>query len=77
MPISERTRLELARRLDEHRERRWSQLKDVRVRFRGNYAYVEATLPDGDEQPLFRLRSTGGRDKERWGFAIWVARANV
>jgi hypothetical protein len=73
VPIPERARLELERRLDEHRDRRWPELKDLRVRFRGNYAYVEATLPDGYDQPLFRLGWTGGRDRPRWAFAIWLA----
>jgi hypothetical protein len=73
VPIPERARLELERRLDEHRDRRWPELKDLRVRFRGNYAYVAATLPDRCDQSLFRLRWTGGRDRQRWAFAIWLA----
>jgi hypothetical protein len=32
---------------------------------------VAATMPDGYDQPLFRLRWTGAAD--RWGFAIWLA----
>lgn len=71
MPIPERARLELQRRVEEHAERRWPQLNDVRVRFRGQLAYVEATLPDGYDQPLFRLGWTGRRDA--WAFAIWLA----
>ncbi len=51
---------------------RWPQLKDARVRFRDPYAYVEATLPDGYDQPLFRLRWTGNR-QNKWAFAIWLA----
>jgi len=71
VPIPERARLELERRLDEHRDQRWPDLKELRVRFRANFAYVEATLPDGYDQPLFRLGWTGARD--RWAFAIWLA----
>ena len=71
MPIPERARADLTARLEAHRRRRWPQLKAASVRFRAPYAYVEATLPDGYHQPLFRLRWTNNRD--RWAFAIWLA----
>lgn len=61
MAIPERARADLTARLDAHHRRRWPQLKDARVRFRAPYAYVEATLPDGYDQPLFRLRWTTTR----------------
>ena len=67
-----RARFEAERRLEEHWHRRWPQLKDLRVRFHAPFAYVEATLPDGDDQPLFRLKWTGHRDR-LWAFAIWLA----
>lgn len=70
-PIPERARLELERRAEHHRRSRWPELKAIRVRFRSPYAYVDATLPDGYDQPLFRLRWTNNRD--RWAFAIWLA----
>jgi hypothetical protein len=34
-------------------------------------ADIDATRPDGYDQPLFRLRWTNNRD--RWAFAIWLA----
>ena len=71
MPIPERARADLTTRLDAHRRHRWPQLKAVKVRFRAAFAYVEGSLPDGNDQPLFRLRWTNNRD--RWGFAIWLA----
>jgi hypothetical protein len=71
VPIPERARLELQRRLEAHRHRRWPQLEATRVRFHSPYAYVETTMPDGYDQPLFRLRWTNNRD--RWAFAIWLA----
>ena len=71
MPIPERARLELERRLEEHAERRWPQLSEVRVRYRGQHAYVEAAMPDGYDQALFRLGWTGRRDD--WAFAVWLA----
>jgi hypothetical protein len=66
---SERARLELERRLEAHRKDRWPTLKEARIRFHAPYAYVEATLPDGYDQPLFRLRWTGHRDN-KWAFAV-------
>ncbi|HVC71606.1 MAG TPA: hypothetical protein VNC61_15230 [Acidimicrobiales bacterium] len=72
MNTPDRAKSDLERRLEAHRQSRWPQLTDARVRFRNPYAYVEATLPDGDDQPLFRLRWTGNRDN-KWAFAIWLA----
>lgn len=71
MSIPQRARLELERRAEDHRRRRWPQLEAVTVRFRSRFAYIDATFPDGYDQPLFRLRWTNNRD--RWGFAIWLA----
>jgi hypothetical protein len=69
--IPERRRAELTARLHAHRRRRWPQLEDARVRFRSPFAYIDATMPDGYDQPLFRLRWVNNRD--RWAFAIWLA----
>ena len=57
-------------RLDTHRATRWPQLQALPVRFRGEYAYIDAD-EDGDVWPLCRLRSTGSI--EAWGFAIHLA----
>ena len=70
--IPERARADLERRLDAHRRARWPQLRRAGVRFRAPFAYVEATLPDGYDQPLFRLRWTGNQ-QNKWAFAIWLA----
>ena len=43
----------------------------VDVRFRGAFAYVTATMPDGDSMPLMRLRYGGSA--ARWGFAVYLA----
>lgn len=37
---------------------RWAQSRDARVRLGAPCAYIEATMPDGYDQPLFRLRWT-------------------
>jgi len=60
----------LGDRLQGHRAIRWPQLTDLLVRFRGDYAYIDADQ-DGDTWPLCRLRYTGSID--RWGFAIHLA----
>jgi hypothetical protein len=60
----------LSHRLEAHRAARWPQLTGLRVRFRGEYAYIDAD-EDGDIWPLCRLRSTGTADQ--WGFAIHLA----
>ena len=72
MAIPDRARSDLERRLEAHRQSRWPQLTEARVRFRNPFAYVEATLPDGYDQPLFRLRWTGNREN-KWAFAVWLA----
>jgi hypothetical protein len=69
--IPERARTELTTRLGAHQRRRWPQLKATTVRFRSPFAYIDATMPDGYDQPLFRLRWVNNRD--RWAFAIWLA----
>lgn len=60
----------LRQRLETHRCLRWSQLTGLRVRFRGDYAYIDAD-ENGDIWPLCRLRYTG--TIEVWGFAIHLA----
>src|SRR5487761_1134256 len=47
--IPESTKLSLQGKLLTQQRERWPQLQDVRVRFRGNLAYVDGVLPDGDE----------------------------
>ena len=60
----------LQQRLDIHQRARWPQLTRVRLRFRGDYAYLDAD-EDGDVWPLCRLRYTG--QVETWAFAIHLA----
>jgi hypothetical protein len=61
---------DLVDRAEAHRRVRWPQLTHLVVRFRGDYAYIDAD-EDGDIWPLCRLRYTGTTD--RWGFAIHLA----
>jgi hypothetical protein len=66
----ESTKSSLHRRLAAHARSRWPQLRDLQVRHRGGFAYINARLPGDDEaMPLFRLRYTGSAST--WGFAIY------
>ncbi len=64
------TKSSLSQRLTEHAHTRWPGVR-VQVRFRGAFAYISAVLPDGDVQPLCRLRYGGSAST--WGFAIYRA----
>ena len=64
------TKSSLSQRLTVHARSRWPGVR-VEVRFRGPFAYVSAVLPDGDVQPLCRLRYAGSAST--WGFALYRA----
>ncbi|MCY0917163.1 MULTISPECIES: hypothetical protein [unclassified Streptomyces] len=69
MPTSsEHTRLQLELYLNMRAEAAWPQLAGLHVRHRGQYAYVEGELADGERLKLMRLRYTG--TTIRWGFAL-------
>ena len=70
-PPPESTKISLRQRLVAHARQRWPQLSDVKVRYRGVFAYVGGQLPDGTVQPLCRLRYHGSA--HQWGFAIYLA----
>lgn len=65
------TKTSLQQRLSARARERWPQLSGIDVRFRANFAYVTAQLPDGDTVPLMRLRYAGSAS--RWGFAVYLA----
>jgi hypothetical protein len=65
------TKTGLQQRLRAHARDRWPALADVSVRFRGQFAYLDAQFPDGEIMPLCRLRYDGSA--HRWGFAIYLA----
>ncbi len=50
--IPESTKRSLPLRLLDHQERHWPQLATVHVRFRAQFAYVDAAYPDGARHPL-------------------------
>ena len=65
------TKTSLQQRLSARAHQRWPQLAGIDIGFHGAFAYVTATMPDGDSTPLMRLRYGGSAT--RWGFAIYLA----
>ena len=70
-PIPESTKLSVQQRLTARARERWPGLADVRVRFRGRFAYVDGELEGGEVLPLCRLRYVGSATV--WGFAVYLA----
>jgi len=69
--IPESTQISMRQKILTRAKERWPQIAEVHTRYRGTFAYIDATLTDGDRLPLFRLRYTGSAS--RWGFAIYRA----
>ena len=69
--IPDSTKSSLQQKLARRQRERWPQLKDVALRFRGRFAYVDGVLPDGEILPLCRLRYGGSASD--WGFAFYAA----
>jgi len=65
------TKTSLTQRLITRARDRWPALRDVQVRFRGQFAYLTGELIDGEVLPLCRLRYAGSANA--WGFAIYLA----
>lgn len=65
------TKASLTHRLAARARERWPALAEVAVRFRGQFAYVDGKLADGEVLPLCRLRYAGSA--HRWGFAVYRA----
>ena len=72
--IPDSTKISLHQRLLGQPTRRWPDLVDVHLRFRGRFAYVDGELEGGEILPLCRLRYTDSAS--RWGFAIYLAGRN-
>jgi len=69
--IPSSTQTSLWQRLTLRAEQRWPQISRIHTRYRANFAYIDATLADGDTVKLCRLRYGGSA--HRWGFAIYRA----
>ena len=65
------TKTSLAQRLSDRARERWPDLTKVEVRFRGQFAYLDGHLPDGEVLHLCRLHYSGSASS--WGFAIYRA----
>jgi hypothetical protein len=70
MAIPDQARHILEQRLEQHRLQRWTELHQLKVRYRGDYAYITGTDSDGPLS-LCRLRYT--RSPDNWGFACYLA----
>ena len=69
--IPDSTKASLHQRLTERSRQRWPQLREIRIRYRGDFAYIDGVLTDDEVLQLCRLRYAGSaRD---WGFAIYRA----
>ena len=72
--IPDAARVALEQRLHTRHTGRWPGLRTLTVRYRGDFAYLDATFTDEDDDaepyPLCRLRYTGQPDL--WGFAIYL-----
>ena len=69
--IPDSTKASLHQRLIERSRERWPQLREIRLRCRAGFAYVDGVLADGEVLQLCRLRY-GGSARD-WGFAMYRA----
>jgi hypothetical protein len=69
--VPDSTKSSLAYKLSARARERWPQLTSVDVKHRAAFAYVTATLTDGEQLPLCRLRYGGSASI--WGFSIYRA----
>jgi hypothetical protein len=69
--LPEPTKTSLIQSLRAHAREHWPQLADLRVRFRGQFAYLDGELANGDVLPLCRLRYLGSPDV--WAFGLYLA----
>ena len=69
--IPDSTKASLHQRLIERSRERWPQLREIRLRYRAGFVYVDGVLTDGEVLRLCRLRYGGSASQ--WGFAIYRA----
>jgi choline dehydrogenase-like flavoprotein len=69
--VPDSTKSSLAYKISARARERWPQLTSVDVTHRAGFAYLTATLPDGQQMPLCRLRYGGSASI--WGFSIYRA----
>ncbi len=69
--IPELTKAGLEHRLTARARTRWPKVLELRFRYRGAFAWVDAELTDGEVVPLARLRYLGS--DQDWGFGLYLA----
>ncbi|MFF4761815.1 hypothetical protein [Streptomyces sp. NPDC001292] len=69
--VPESTKSSLAQKLTAHARTAWPQLAGLDIRHRGQFAYVDGELPEGETVKLMRLRYGGSAST--WGFALYLA----
>jgi hypothetical protein len=69
--VPESTKSSLAQKLTAHARTAWPQLTGVDIRHRGQFAYVDGELANGESIKLMRLRYGGSAGI--WGFALYLA----
>ena len=69
--IPDSTKASLHHLLIDRSRQRWPQLREIRMRYRGEFAYIDGVLADGEALRLCRLRYTGS--PRAWGFATYRA----
>jgi len=72
--IPEPTKTALTQSLQAHAREHWPQLTGLHLRYRSQFAYIEAELAGGEILPLCRLRYLGSADV--WGFGLYLASSN-
>ena len=72
--IPDSTQTSLRQKLLARAAERWPQIQALHTRYRAGFAYIDATLTDGDQIKLCRLRYAGSAS--HWGFAIYRASHN-
>jgi hypothetical protein len=69
--VPQPTKDSLEHRLTRHARTRWPRVAELRVRYRGVFAWIDAELADGEVVQLIRLRYLGSADD--WGFGLYLA----
>ena len=69
--IPDSTQTSLRQKLLARATERWPQIQTLHTRYRAGFAYIDATLTDGEELKLCRLRYAGSASQ--WVFAIYRA----
>jgi len=70
MPVpGKKLKEQVENELDHHASRRWPQLEEVTIRWRGSYGYVSGYVNEDDAIPLCRITYLGS--PQDWEFAVY------